>query len=229
MTIDDLREEMEVELTWRSDEFRMLKNNISYITKDEDKLKYRKSLIVMLYANFEGFCKICLLSYVQYINSLNLKRKDIFTKPELIASSMHDVFKLYDDKDRKCKLFKTKLPNDKNLHSVFRRADLINGFKDFMEEEILLDDEVINTESNLWSHVLSKNLYVLGLNYDIFKQYHRDIDNLVNMRNSIAHGSERGGITEKTLDKIEKSILRDVMPKIISLLAREANILKSIT
>jgi len=69
MTIDDLREEMEAELTWRSDEFRMLKNNISYITKDEDKLKYRKSLIVMLYANFEGFCKICLLSYVKYINS----------------------------------------------------------------------------------------------------------------------------------------------------------------
>ena len=52
MTINDLREEMEIELTWRTDEFRMLKNNIAYIIKDEDKLKYRKSLVVMLYANF---------------------------------------------------------------------------------------------------------------------------------------------------------------------------------
>lgn len=69
MTINDLREEMEIELTWRTDEFRMLKNNIAYIIKDEDKLKYRKSLVVMLYANFEGFSKICLLSYVKYINS----------------------------------------------------------------------------------------------------------------------------------------------------------------
>ena len=43
MTINDLREEMEIELTWRTDEFRMLKNNIAYIIKDEDKLKYRKS------------------------------------------------------------------------------------------------------------------------------------------------------------------------------------------
>ncbi len=228
MTINDLREEMEIELTWRTDEFRMLKNNIAYIIKDEDKLKYRKSLVVMLYANFEGFCKICLLSYVKYINSLNLKRKDLYSKPELIASSMNNIFKSYDNKDKKCEFFKTKLPEDKNLHSVFRRADLIHGFEKFMEERILLDDEVINTESNLWSHVLSKNLYVLGLNYDVFKQYHLDIDRLVNMRNNIAHGSEKQGINEKVLEKIEKSILKDVMPKIITLLSREANLLKKV-
>lgn len=227
MTIDNLREEMEAELTWRSDEFRMLKNNISYIIKEEDKLKYRKSLVVMLYANFEGFCKICLLSYIKFLNHLNIKRKDI-RKPEIIASSMYEIFKLYDDKDRKNKVFKTKLPDDKNLHSIYRRADLIREFDNFMEEKVLLDDEVINTESNLWSHVLSKNLYVVGINPDVFKHHNGDIDRLVNMRNSIAHGSERKGITENSLEKLEKCILREVMPKIITILEREANLLKRI-
>jgi len=226
MTIDNLREEIENELTWRSNEFRMLKNNISNIIKEEDKLKYRKSLVVMLYANFEGFCKISLLVYVKYLNSLNIKRKDIYNKPELIASSMNEIFKLYDDKDRKCQVFKSKLPNDKNLHSVYRRTSLISEFENFMDESINLKEEVINTESNLWSHVLSKNLYILGINHDMFKQYNGDIDRLVNMRNSIAHGSERKGITEKSLEKLEKCILRDVMPKIITLLVREANLLK---
>lgn len=226
MTINELREEMENELTWRSDEFRMLKNSLQYVLKYEDKLKYRKSLVVMLYANFEGFCKICLLSYIKYLNQLNIKRKNINNKPELIASSMYKIFQLYDEKDRKNKIFKTNLPDDKNLHSVFRRADLIREFNNFMDEEVFLDDEIINTESNLWSYVLSKNLYVIGINHDIFKDYNKDIDKLVNLRNSIAHGSERRGITEQTLEILEKCILKNVMPNIITILTEEANLLK---
>jgi hypothetical protein len=105
---------------------------------------------------------------------------------------------------------------------------LIREFDNFMEEKVLLDDEVINTESNLWSHVLSKNLYIVGINPDVFKHHNGDIDRLVNMRNSIAHGSERKGITENSLEKLEKCILREVMPKIITILEREANLLKRI-
>ncbi|MCG3671911.1 MAE_28990/MAE_18760 family HEPN-like nuclease [Aliarcobacter butzleri] len=226
MTINELREEMESELTWRSDELRMLKNNLQFIIKEEDKSKYRKSLVVMLYANFEGFCKICLLSYIKYLNNLSIKRKDISRKPELIASSMYEIFKLYDDKDRKNRVFKTTLPNDTNLHSVFRRADLIREFDNFMEERILLNDEVVNTESNLWAHVLSKNLYILGINPDSFKHYNVDIDRLVNIRNSIAHGTERRGITEKSFEKLEKCIIKTVMPNLITILTREANLFR---
>lgn len=226
MTIDELREQMESELTWRSDELRMLKNNLQFIIKEEDKSRYRKSLVVMLYANFEGFCKICLLSYIKYLNNLNIKRKDISRKPELIASSMYEIFKLYDDKDRKNRVFKTTLPNDTNLHSVFRRADLIRGFDNFMEERILLNDEVVNTESNLWAHVLSKNLYILGIHPDSFKHHNIDIDRLVNIRNSIAHGTERRGITEKSFEKLEKCIIRTVMPNLITILIKEANLFR---
>lgn len=225
MTIDELREEMESELTWRSGELRMLKNNLQFIIKEEDKSKYRKSLVVMLYANFEGFCKICLLSYVKYLNNLCIKRKNA-NKPELIASSMHKTFKLYDDKDRKNKIFKTILPDDSKLHTFCRRVDLIKEFDNFMEENILLEDEVINTESNLRSEILSKNLYAIGINPNIFENHNKNINKLVNLRNSIAHGAEKTGITSKEFEEFEKSILGGVMKDMIQILMKEAKLLK---
>ena len=57
MTTEELREQMEEELTWRSDELRIYKNALSYI--NTNKGIYRKSMVVMLYAHFEGFVKMC--------------------------------------------------------------------------------------------------------------------------------------------------------------------------
>lgn len=229
MTIEELREEMESELTWHSNELRMLKNNLSFIEKDEHKDKYRKSLIVMLYAHFEGFTKICFLIYIQYINSKRLKRKSLKDKPEIIASCMNDVFKYYDDKDRKNKYFKRKLPDDKILHSIYRRADLINEFQDYLEDVVYIKDDVIDTESNLWSHVISKNFYKMGIKPDVFKSQSKDIDKLVNLRNSIAHGTEKKGICHKDYEALEKKITRTVMNRLIGILEKEARLLSLVT
>lgn len=222
MTINELREEMESELTWRTDELRMLKNNLEYISKIIDKEKYRKSLLVMLYSHFEGFSKICFLIYIKFINSKNLKRINLKDKPELIASCMNDIFKYYDDKDRKNKFFNRTLPDDKAVHSVYRRVDLINGFKTYLDDIVIIDDNVINTESNLKSFVLSKNFYMVGIDYAIFKEYNVDIDKLVNLRNSIAHGSEKTGIKEEVYNKLEKVILNKVMNKLIIIFEKQA-------
>lgn len=224
MRIAELREEMEIELTWRSNELRMLKNTSSHIIKEEEKSKYRKSLIVMLYAHFEGFSKTCFLTYIKYINSLQLKRIEVKDRPELIASSMNKIFKKYDDKDRKNDFFRRKSPNDKSIHAIYRKADLINEFQDYFEEILVIEDDIIDTESNLWSHVLSKIFYQLGMKHDIFKNSNKNIDNLVNLRNSIAHGSERRGIAEKKYDKLEKEIL-SIMERLILILEREAKLL----
>ena len=201
----------------------MFKNNISSLTIKKD--IYRKSLVVMLYAHYEGFTKMCFSIYIKFVNSLNLKRINIRHKPELIASSMNKVFKKYDDKDRKNELFKRSSQDDKSIHSIYRRADLINGFNEYLEEIIEIDDDVINTESNLWSHVLEKNFYKLGIKHDIFKASYKDIDKLVNLRNSIAHGSEKRGINEKFYDHLEKTIIKNTMERLILIFSREAKIL----
>ena len=61
----------------------------------------------------------------------------------------------------------------------------------------MVEDSVVDTESNLWYIVLQKNLYKIGLPIDMFEQYRSEIDALVNRRNSIAHGNARAGVDQQ--------------------------------
>ena len=56
---------------------------------------------------------------------------------------------------------------------------------DFKEKKLNIEDQIIDTESNLWYIVLQKNLYKVGLPIDLFDGYQSAIDALVNRRNSI--------------------------------------------
>lgn len=217
MQLEEIRAEMEEELTWRQREIVFLRNVMVGITKEEEKERYRKSLIVMLYAHFEGFCKTCLLIYVKAINDLNLTRKE--ANYSLVSSSMEGIFNGYDNLDKKCKVFKRELPNDTDLHRFYRRTDLVVQFNEFLEQKLVIADNVINTESNLWYHVLKKNLFKLGIDYTVFNQYQSSIDKLVNKRNSIAHGSERFGIAESEYRKIQDDII-ETMNNIIRILMK---------
>lgn len=203
---------MEAELGWRQEELAFLKNQIGNISEEIQKNKYRKSLVLMLYSHFEGFIKICLLSYIQYINSLHLKR-GCFTK-KLIVSSMNREFNAYDNNDEQCKILKKQLPEDSRLHRYHRRVNFLEQLNEFEEEELQIPDEAINTESNLWYVVLQKNLYKVGLPIDLFDEFAGDIDALVNRRNSIAHGTERAGVTATEYTRWEENtynIMEDII------------------
>lgn len=203
MTADELRASLETELAWRQEELAFFKNILNYLS-DDDKDVYRKSLVLMLYSHMEGYVKISLQIYVQFINSLVKSRKEFVS--ELKASGLHQEFLAYENLDRKCQIFKRKLPNDADLHRYYRRVDFIDQFNE-MEEEILnIDDTTVDTESNLWYIVLKKNLYKLGIQIDIFEPYQKDIDGLVNLRNSIAHGNQKSGVSESDFSKWEKAV-----------------------
>lgn len=204
MDLEIYRTEMEQELTWRSNELRFLKNQMSTMNDENDKEKYRKSLVVMLYSHFEGFTKTCLQIYLKAINDQVLIRKDV--NECIVAASMDQVFKKYEDKDRKCDIFRRSLPEDKHIHKIFRRTDMVIQFHEFLEEQVHLPDEIVDTESNLWYKILQKNLYKLGIDSESFANYESKIDELVNLRNSIAHGSERTGIKENRYQKLENSV-----------------------
>lgn len=215
MQIEEIRAEMEEELTWRKGEIVFFKNRMSHISKENEKDRYRKVLVVMLYSHFEGFCKACFLIYLKSINSLGLLRKEV--NENLIASSMEDIFRKYDDKDRKCDIFRRPLPNDKEIHRFFRRTDLIIQFNDFLEEKLYIPDKVIDTESNLRYHVMQKNLYRLGIDHRIFEKHRGNINKLVNLRNSIAHGSKRSGISYKDYESLEETVY-NMMNELIKVL-----------
>lgn len=214
MTADELRAALEVELAWRQEELAFFKNLLNEIP-EEDKSKYRKSLVLVLYSHMEGYIKICLQTYIQYINSQCLKRKDVNTG--LMVASMHREFVAYENLDRKSKIFRKELPEDARLHRFYRRVDFMEKVEEFRNQELNIDDQIIDTESNLWYIVLQKNLYKIGLPINLFDDCQRDIDALVNRRNSIAHGNFRTGVTAQEFSTWEGKVI-DILSGVIRLL-----------
>lgn len=196
-----MRAQLEEELAWRQEELVFLKNQLNFVNETK-RDKYRKSMILMLYAHFEGFTKIALQTYIQYLNELEIKVDNV--NSNLQASHMQKEFNAYDNLDKKNRFFKKPLPEDAKLHRFCRRVEFIEAFDNYRDTELVLPDEIIDTESNLWYIVLQKNLYKVGLPIDLFEEQHADIDALVNRRNSIGHGNFRTGVTQEEYDKWER-------------------------
>lgn len=214
MTTDEFRAEMEIELAWRQEEIAFFKNQLNYVTEDK-KGKYRKSLVLILYSHFEGYTKICLQTYIQYINSQNLDRRDV--NFGLMVAGMNKEFLAYENLDRKCDIFRKELPEDAKLHRLFRRVDFMEELDNFMNQKLHIQDSLIDTESNLWYIVLQKNLYKIGLPVDIFNDVKNDINGLVNRRNSIAHENFKSGIEEQEFDRWEQKVL-EIMGELMRVL-----------
>lgn len=198
----DLRSQIEEEITWRLDEIRLLRNMLGYLDKEEDRNRYRKSLVTMLYAHFEGFCKTSFLSFIQYINAEAIPRSEINSR--LLASSMAGEFKDYHG-TRKSELFGRSLPDDPKIHQYARQVCLVERFNDFLLTVTFIPDDVVDTESNLTPVVLRKILYRLGFNYDAFVSNEGEIHKLLNHRNEIAHGVRSHGLSETQYNKIEEA------------------------
>ncbi len=156
MTADGLRAALEAELAWRQEELAFFKNQLNEIP-EENKDRYRKSLVLILYSHMEGYIKICLQTYIQYINSQGLKRKDV--KTGLMVASMYKEFIAYENMNRKNEIFRKELPDDARLHRLYRRVDFMEKVEDFKEQELYIDDQIIDTGSDLRYIVLQKNLY----------------------------------------------------------------------
>lgn len=203
MTADELRAALETELAWRQEELAFFKNQLNEV-EESNKNKYRKSLVLILYSHMEGYIKIGLQTYIQYINSQGLNRRDVNTG--LMVASMHKEFIAYENMERKSEFFRKALPDDTRLHRLYRRVDFMEKMENFKEQELVIDDQIIDTESNLWYIVLQKNLYKIGLPVDLFDDYRSDIDALVNRRNSIAHGNFKSGVTDTEFSNWERKV-----------------------
>ena len=106
MTADELRAVLETELAWRQEELAFFKNQLNEV-EESNKNKYRKSLVLILYSHMEGYIKIGLQTYIQYINSQGLNRRDVNTG--LMVASMHKEFIAYENMERKSEFFRKAL------------------------------------------------------------------------------------------------------------------------
>jgi hypothetical protein len=206
MNLDDVMSQIEDELEWRQSELRLLKNQVGALAKVSEKLKYRKALVVMLYSHFEGFSKKAFSIYLTAINQENLDCS--LANEHLAAASLDRVFGAYENRDLKCEIFRGALPEDGKLHRFARQVDLVIQLDELFRQKLVLPDEIADTESNLKPIVLRKILFRLGFKHDAFESYEGSIHQLLNKRNNVAHGVERGGVTAQDYDDLERKTFR---------------------
>jgi hypothetical protein len=215
VTLSDVRGQLELELTWRVDELRLLQNQLGLIDAEADRDRYRKMLVVMLYSHFEGFCKSAWLLYVDTINKLQIHR--LQASDAIAAASLTELFRALEDPQRKCNDFRRDLPDDSKLHRFFRQAEFVTELRNIWRRFVVLPEEqVVDTESNLSVVQLRKALFRLGLPSDAFEAHEGSIHRLVNLRHAVAHGSYKLGVPAADYDKFRDTIL-DVMNGMLKL------------
>ncbi|WP_437191350.1 MAE_28990/MAE_18760 family HEPN-like nuclease [Planctomicrobium sp. SH527] len=214
MNLDDIRAELEDELTWRMNEMRFLRNRLSDLSDADDQERYCKSLVVMLYAHFEGFWKAAFTIYLSELNRMGLQCGN--ASESIIAASMAELFHSLNDPNKKSDFFRGSAPDDTVLHRFCRHAEFAGKLHDVLASTIDIPiDVVLDTESNLTPTVVRKTLFRMGFDHEEFKGDEGIVNQLLRRRNDIAHGSARSGIRVEVYRNLEASVL-GIMRRIVT-------------
>ena len=205
MNLADVRAEVEDELTWRLDEIRFFRNQLSRLSTTDEQDRYRKALVVMLYSHFEGFWRAAFSIYIKTINDEGVACEDACDA--IAAASLFEILAALVDWNRKCDFFRRAAPDDNKLHQAARHAEFVGRIHDVQSTRVNIPAErVVDTESNLNPVVVRKNLFRLGFKHDMFASHEGTINELLGRRNAIAHGSSRSGVTSGDYSKLESSV-----------------------
>lgn len=183
-------DEIILDIEWRNKEFLKIKE-ISKILNDEELKLFLKGTIPLVYAHWEGFVVSSLKIVFNYLNNLKLNSDsycDIF-----LTTAYEQTLKSLDD----------------STNFEKRKKHLITLYKVFKEEVKL--NEKIDTKSNLNFKVLKEICEKININIIRFKEYEIELNQLVNIRNSISHGEN--AYTFNTYEDIDEYIqlIKDLM------------------
>ena len=217
MNVADFRAQLEEEFAWRIEEILFLQNQCSDIEREERRDRFRRAVVLLLYSNYEGYCRFGLNMYVSVINQEDITCKDV--NYAIAAASLNDVFTSLRDGSGKVKEFRHAAPDDTKLHRFGREKEFIEHLVDFSARKVRIPDKVVDTESNLRFLVLRKILYRLGLPYEQFGSHEANIELLVNLRNKIAHGQTKQGIRPRQYEQLRQAAF-DIMRGITSVLTQ---------
>ena len=208
MNLVDLRAQLEAELAWRQDEIRFFQNRGSQLPDEESHEQYRRALVLLLYAHFEGFCKFALVLYANTINVEGITCGE--ANYSIGAAGLATIFRELRDPNKKCPEFKNVLPDDAKLHRFARDREFVERTDDFLKTQVSIPEHVVDTESNLTPVVLRKNLFRLGFPHNQFEEFDGNINRLLAFRNRIAHGESRQGVDLRTYSDL-RSVVFTIM------------------
>ena len=215
MNLASVRAELEDELAWRLGELRFLKNQLADLRTDDERSRFRRALVVMLYSHFEGFWKAAFSIYVRVINAEGVPCKD--AQHSLVAATLYDLLRGLTDQQVKHPFFRSKAPDDTKLHAIHRQIEFLSGLSDIESTRICIPPKVVDAESNLKPDVIRKNLFRLGFPIDLFQPSEGTVHQLLNKRNDVAHGATRQGIDKAEFDRLEGAVV-DIMEGVVRLL-----------
>lgn len=193
MTLEEFQASIEMEKAWREDDIRFY-NNLQAKLDVSERNRLRRSIICMFYAHIEGFVYYSFLLYVESINNLGLKCKQV--NPAIAAASLNEEFVALKNPDKKSALFKRVFPDDTKLHRSCREMDFVEQVFAIQNKIVRIPKKYIDTESNIGPDVLRKLLYQLGLDYNNSDLIRSDLNQLRIERNNIAHGKSQAGIED---------------------------------
>jgi len=223
MNLSDLAAQLEAELLWRQNEVRFFQNRGATLPNEDEQNQYRRALILVLYAHFEGFCKFGFELYRTTINNERISCSD--ATPAIAAAGWAQLFRELRDPTKKCTDFKNSLPDDGKLHRFARDREFMERTAEFGQLPVTIPDNFVDTESNLKPVVLRKLLYRFGLPHDQFENNEGQINRLLNTRNKIAHGEDRTGVKEAEYEELRTlvfGVMGAIRNKIIEYLSQKA-------
>jgi hypothetical protein len=183
---EEIFRQIEGDRAVREREVRLIGNAARRAVSDAERDMLFRTSVLLTYAHLEGFCRFALIAYASAINTMKLTCNE--ASFALVAASLTRLFGALRHPQSKHDFFVRTLPDDAKLHLTAREREFVENLESAMQGTVELPDDVVDTESNLSSIVLMKNLYRLGLNYPVVEEQNSQINKLLGVRNAIAHG-----------------------------------------
>jgi hypothetical protein len=204
MNIVDIRSQWEIDLSWRTEEIRFLRNQLGLMRGRDERERFYRTLLVMLYAHLEGFTKSAIRLYIRAICDEQIATSAV--NIQLRGTRMDPVLAGIDQPEPA--FFLEQPPIRHHLVRAFRIRELLDRWNELMSAPFDANpDDVANTESNLKCRVLRRILFRAGLQMNRFKDFEEDLESLVSRRHPIAHGETDSIVKESDYVRLETNAL----------------------
>ncbi len=167
------------DLAWRKKEI----SELLFLAKEKNSEVVFKSLILLLYAHWEGYIKRSSKLYIKYISELKLKISELSTNFKAVALK-ENISRCIDQKDA------LTLENELLFLKKFLKKEK-ESFKARVELDNDFENSIIDTGANLKPQVFKNIIAILGLRYKqaLKTREHYINSHLLSNRNAIGHGS----------------------------------------
>jgi MAE_28990/MAE_18760-like HEPN len=186
--INDVRTQLEEDLTWRMDELRHLRNTLLGSVKPGDwPVHALRAIMVLQYAHLEGFARNAFATYLDAVNGQQLQATE--AHPHLFATALTPEF----DAIRRGSTSDVESDDGRLMRRAKSQVGFVEKLREVNQDVLVIDvDSSISMEMNFGADVFRRTLYRLGIpETEVHKTYYASLEFIRRLRNDIAHGMRK--------------------------------------